>query len=95
MKLKWAIHSILATFGVAGITDRDLYEVLGVNKRADNKAIKSAYKKIAKKYHPDINGEEDATQIFQEAAYAKEVLLDQEKRQLYDQCGHSCLEDSS
>ena len=72
-------------------TSRDLYEVLGLEKGATVSEIKSKYKKLARKYHPDAS-EEDTTEIFQEIAYAKEVLTDEEKRNIYDKYGHEGLE---
>lgn len=69
---------------------RDYYEVLGVSKDADEKAIKSAYRKIAKKYHPDLNKDNpDAEDKFKEANEAYEVLGNAEKRQRYDRFGHA------
>ena len=69
---------------------RDYYEVLGVSKDADASAIKSAYKKLAIKYHPDKNpGDKQAEEKFKEAAEAYEVLSSPEKKQKYDQFGHA------
>jgi len=68
---------------------RDYYEVLGVAKTASTDEIKSAYRKLAMKYHPDRNpGDESAKAKFQEASEAYEVLSNSEKRQRYDQFGH-------
>lgn len=68
---------------------RDYYEVLGVAKGASADEIKSAYRKLAMKYHPDRNpGDESAKAKFQEASEAYEVLSNPEKRQRYDQFGH-------
>ena len=71
---------------------RDYYEVLGVEKTASEAEIKSAYKKMAIKYHPDRNpGDQEAEAKFKEAAEAYEVLHDPQKRQRYDQFGHEGL----
>ena len=71
---------------------RDLYEVLGISKTADEKAIKKAYRKLAKKYHPDMNpGDKTAEQKFKEVTDAYNILSDPEKRKLYDQYGHCLL----
>ena len=68
------------------ILKRDYYEVLGVNKNADAATIKKAYRKLAKKYHPDMNpGDKTAEQKFKEATDAYNILSDPEKRKLYDQ----------
>ena len=68
---------------------RDYYEVLGVAKDASADQIKSAYRKLAMKYHPDRNpGNPEAKEKFQEASEAYEVLSNPEKRQRYDQFGH-------
>lgn len=73
-------------------TKRDLYEVLGISKTADEKTIKKAYRKLAKKYHPDMNpGDKTAEQKFKEATDAYNILSDPEKRKLYDQYGHVAL----
>ncbi|MEM9292065.1 MAG: molecular chaperone DnaJ [Acidobacteriota bacterium] len=70
-------------------TQRDYYEVLGVSRDADDKQIKSAYRKLAVKYHPDKNpGDAEAEARFKEAAEAYAVLSDTEKRQRYDRFGH-------
>jgi len=66
---------------------RDYYEVLGLSKGADKKEIKKAYRKLAKKYHPDRNKEEGAEDKFREVQEAYEVLSDDQKRSAYDQYG--------
>ncbi len=72
---------------------RDYYEVLGVDKKADEEAIKKAYRALAKKYHPDMNpGDKNAEAKFKEASEAYAVLSDQQKRQQYDQFGHAAFE---
>ena len=72
---------------------RDYYEVLGVSRDASEADIKKAYRKVAKKYHPDINpGNKEAEEKFKEAAEAYEVLSDADKRARYDQFGHSAFE---
>ena len=71
-------------------TKRDYYEVLGVQRNASEREIASAYRKLAIKYHPDSNpNDEEATERFKEAAEAYEVLSDSEKRARYDQFGHA------
>lgn len=72
---------------------RDLYEVLGVDRNADETTLKKAYRKLAKKYHPDVNpGDKDAEQKFKEATNAYAILSDPEKRKQYDQFGHAAFE---
>ena len=72
---------------------RDYYEVLGVDKNATEAEIKRAYRKVAKKYHPDMNpGDKEAEEKFKEAAEAYEVLSDPEKKSKYDQFGHAAFE---
>ena len=71
---------------------RDYYEVLGVSKTASADEIKSAYRKLAMKYHPDRNpGDKAAEEKFKEAAEAYDVLRDPDKRQRYDQFGHQAF----
>ena len=72
------------------MTTRDYYDVLGVTRTADEAAIKSAYRKMALKYHPDRNpGDQTAEERFKEAAEAYAILADQEKRGRYDRFGHA------
>lgn len=72
---------------------RDYYEVLGVDRNADDSALKSAYRKLAKKYHPDTNpGDKEAEAKFKEASEAYAVLSDADKRRQYDQFGHAAFE---
>ena len=65
----------------------DYYEVLGVPRDADQDAIRRAYRKLARKYHPDLNSESDAEERFKELGEAYEVLSDAEKRERYDRLG--------
>ena len=72
---------------------RDYYDVLGISRNADAAAIKKAYRKLAKKYHPDMNpGDAEAEKKFKEASEAYAVLSDAEKRRQYDQFGHAAFE---
>ena len=71
---------------------RDYYEVLGVDKNADEKTIKKAYRELAMKYHPDVSEEESAADKFKEISEAYAVLSDDEKRQRYDQFGHAGMD---
>lgn len=74
---------------------RDYYEVLGVSKTATDAEIKSAFRKLAKKYHPDVSKEENAAEKFKEVQEAYAVLSDPEKRKKYDQFGHSAFQNNS
>ena len=72
---------------------RDYYEVLGVDRGADEATIKKAYRQLAKKYHPDMNpGDKEAEKKFKEASEAYAVLSEAEKRRQYDQFGHAAFE---
>ena len=68
---------------------RDYYDVLGIEKNADANQIKRAYRKLAKKYHPDMNKADDAEAKFKEVQEAYEILSDESKRATYDQFGHA------
>ena len=75
---------------------RDYYEVLGLDKSADAVAIKKAYRKLAKKYHPDTNaGNPQAEEKFKEVTEAYNVLSDEEKKKLYDRFGHAAFEEGA
>ena len=72
--------------------ERDLYDVLGVSRGATNDEIRKAYRKLAKKYHPDMNpGDRKAEDKFKEITAAHEVLADEKKRKLYDEFGPDAL----
>ena len=72
---------------------KDYYEVLGIGRNADEATIKKAYRRLAKKYHPDTNaGNPVANEKFKEVTEAYEVLSDKEKRKLYDQFGHAAFD---
>ena len=72
---------------------RDYYEVLGVDKSADDATLKKAYRQLAKKYHPDVNpGDKEAEAKFKEATEAYSILSDPDKRRQYDQFGHAAFE---
>ncbi len=72
---------------------RDYYDVLGIDRNADEKTIKKAYRKLAKKYHPDTNaGNADAADKFKEVNEAYDVLSDPKKKKMYDQFGHAAFE---
>ncbi len=74
-------------------TKRDYYEVLGVDKNADEATLKKAYRQLAKKYHPDMNpGDAEAEKKFKEASEAYAILSDPDKRRQYDQFGHAAFE---
>ncbi len=66
---------------------KDYYEILGVSRDADSSAIKSAYRKLARKYHPDVNKTKEAEEKFKDINEAYEVLSDKNKRQRYDSLG--------
>ncbi|WP_028783265.1 molecular chaperone DnaJ [Thalassobacillus devorans] len=71
------------------MSKRDYYDVLGVDKGASKDEIKKSYRKLARKYHPDVSEEPDAADKFKEVKEAYEVLSDQQKRAQYDQFGHA------
>ena len=75
---------------------RDFYDVLGINNEADEKSIKSAYRKLAMANHPDRNPDDDvAAERFREASEAYEVLKDPQKRAAYDRLGHAAFEQNA
>jgi curved DNA-binding protein CbpA len=67
---------------------KSYYEALGVPENADKKTIKSAYRQKARKYHPDVNKDPGAEEMFKEISNAYEVLSDDQKRSIYDRCWH-------
>ena len=74
---------------------KDYYEVLGVSKNATDSEIKSAFRKLAKKYHPDVSKEANAAEKFKECQEAYAVLSDPNKRRQYDQFGHAAFSGSA
>lgn len=74
---------------------RDYYEILGISRNADDSTIKKAYRKLAKRYHPDTNtGNAQAEERFKEVTEAYDILSDPEKRKLYDRFGHAAFDGS-
>jgi molecular chaperone DnaJ len=72
---------------------RDLYEMLGVSRTATDDDIKKAYRKLARKYHPDVNpGKKEAEERFKEISFAYDTLIDSEKRKIYDEFGEEGLQ---
>ncbi|HLB25116.1 MAG TPA: DnaJ domain-containing protein, partial [Nitrospirota bacterium] len=75
---------------------KDYYEVLGVPRGADEKEIKKAYRKLARKHHPDVNpGDKEAERKFKEIGAAYDILGDRKKRELYDRYGHAAFDQSA
>src|SRR5690349_25165058 len=73
---------------MATSTKQDYYELLGVSRKAPQKEIRQAYRKLARKYHPDLNpGDKSAEEKFKQIQEAYDVLSDTKKRQMYDQFG--------
>lgn len=75
--------------------NKDYYEILGIPKTATQAEIKSAFRKLAKKYHPDVNKEPGAEEKFKEVGEAYSILGDEEKRKMYDQYGSAAFEQGS
>ena len=76
-------------------SERDYYEILGVSRDADQKEIKKSYRKLAKKYHPDMNKKDpNSSDKFKEISEAYEILSDPDKRARYDQYGHAGINDN-
>ena len=77
-------------------TKRDCYEILGLSRNATANEIKKAYRKLAKKYHPDTNaGNAQAEERFKEVTEAYGILSDEEKKRLYDQFGYAAFDGSN
>ncbi|MFP3895369.1 MAG: molecular chaperone DnaJ [Anaerolineales bacterium] len=75
-------------------TERDYYEILGVSRQASKAEIRAAYRKLARKHHPDVSQDTNAEERFKEINEAYQVLNDEEKRAVYDRYGHSGLDRS-
>ncbi|RBQ22872.1 Chaperone protein DnaJ [Candidatus Methanobinarius endosymbioticus] len=71
---------------------RDYYDILGIEKGAEGKEIKKAYRELAMKHHPDVSDDEEATEKFKEISEAYAVLSDEDKRKTYDQYGHAGMD---
>ena len=78
------------------MSKKNYYEILGINRKADEKEIKKAYRRLAKQYHPDTykGDKKDAEEKFKEISEAYEVLIDKDKRVRYDQIGHRVVDES-
>lgn len=76
------------------MTKRDYYEVLGIERNANLDEIKSAYRRLAKQYHPDVSKDKDAEEKFKELSEAYEVLIDPSKKATYDKFGHEAADKS-
>ena len=74
------------------MSKRDYYEVLGVDRSADKEAIKKSFRRLAQKYHPDVNNSDEAEAMFKEINEAYQVLSDDQKRAAYDRFGHAGLQ---
>jgi len=74
---------------------RDYYDILGIDKKATDEDIKKAFRKLAFKYHPDHNKDDDSGEAFKEINEAYEVLSDRDKRSIYDRYGHAGMENAS
>ena len=75
---------------------RDYYDILGIKRDASAETIKKAFRKLAKKYHPDSNaGNPQAEQMFKDVNEAYSILSDPEKRKLYDRFGHAAFDPNS
>src|SRR3989344_8236831 len=73
-------------------TKKNYYEILGVSKAATDTELKSAYRKLARQFHPDVNKTPEAAERFKEVSDAYQILSDPRKRQTYDQFGSSAFE---
>jgi len=89
------LNLVLLTIQAVSAADVDCYKLLGVTKKDTNKKIKSAYRKMAVKLHPDQNKDDpNANEKFQELAWCNEVLTDEKKKKLYDKCGKKCVDEA-
>src|SRR3989442_12263061 len=82
-----ALRSSATLLSNMAVEFKDYYKILGVDRKADDKTIKSAFRRLARKYHPDVAKGKDATDRFKEINEANEVLSDPEKRRRYDTLG--------
>src|ERR1700761_2834936 len=82
------MHKYKRTLEMATTTKKDYYEILGVKKSASAEEIRKAFRKLARKYHPDVNpGDKSAEEKFKALSEANDVLSDPKKRKIYDQLG--------
>ncbi|OTA70080.1 DnaJ-domain-containing protein [Hypoxylon sp. EC38] len=96
MLFGWATLGLLVILAQLAFCAEDFYKVLGVDRQATDKQIKSAYRQLSKKYHPDKNpGDPTAEEKFVEVSEAYEALIDPESRRIYDQYGHEGLKQRS
>ena len=95
MKLWQGLSIFIILTRLSSVLGEDLYKLLGVTKNADNRDIRKAFKKLALKYHPDKNNEEDAHDKFLKLNRAYEILKDEETRKKYDLYGEDGLEGSN
>ncbi|XP_063607968.1 dnaJ homolog subfamily B member 9-like isoform X3 [Penaeus indicus] len=91
----WVTAVLLVALAVLASCAKDYYDVLGISRKATDREIKKAFRKLAVQYHPDKNKEPGAEEKFREIAEAYEVLSDEDKKREYDHMGHSAYSQKS